>query len=75
VTITTHSGTYDWDNNANINNRLPYSSYTDSQGNTQYVTNTVQLTVTYQWMRAWFLVGPITLTSTSVLPTSSSPCA
>jgi hypothetical protein len=70
VTITAHSGTYDWDDTANNNNRLPYSTYTDSNNNTDYQTNTVQVTVSYQWVPGWFLSGPITLTSTSVLPMS-----
>lgn len=70
VTITTHSGSYDWDDTTDTNNRMPYSTYTDSNNNPQNVTNTVQVTVSYQWMPAWFLAGPITLTSTSVLPMS-----
>ncbi len=70
VSITTHSGTYDWDDTTATNNRMPYSTYTDSNNNPQSVTNTVQVTVSYQWMPAWFLAGPITLTSTSVLPMS-----
>lgn len=70
ATITTHSGTYDWDDTTNNNSRLPYSTYTDSSGTSYYVTNTVQVTVSYQWVPEWFLVGPITLTSTSVVPMS-----
>jgi hypothetical protein len=70
VSITSHSGTYDWDDTTDTNNRMPYSSYTDSNNNTDNVTNTVQVTVSYQWMPAWFLVGPITMTSTAVVPMS-----
>lgn len=70
VTITTHSGTYDWDDTTDTNNRLPYSSYTDSNGNVHEVTNTVQVTVSYQWAPQLYFVGPITMTSTSVLPMS-----
>ena len=70
VSITTHGGTYDWDDTTDNNNRLPYSSYTDSNSNPVYVTNTVQVTVSYQWMPEWSLVGPITLTSTAVVPMS-----
>lgn len=70
VTLTTLGGTYDWDDTSDTNNRLPYSTYTDGNGNLNYVTNTVQVTVSYQWMPEWFLAGPITMTSTSVVPMS-----
>jgi Flp pilus assembly protein TadG len=70
VTIATHSGAYDWDDTTDNHNRMPYSTYTDSNNNTDYVTNTVQVTVSYQWIPEWFLAGPITLTSTSVVPMS-----
>src|SRR5262249_38934504 len=33
-------------------------------------TNTVTVTVTYQWYPEWFLKGPITLSSTSTMPLS-----
>jgi Flp pilus assembly protein TadG len=32
------------------------------------VGNTVTVTVTYQWFPEWFLIGPITLSSTSTSP-------
>ena len=32
------------------------------------VGNTVSVTVTYQWMPEWFMVGPINLSSTSTVP-------
>jgi hypothetical protein len=70
TTITTHSGAYAWDDTTNNNNRMPYSTYTDGNGNTDYVTSTVQVTVSYQWVPEWFLAGPITLTSTAVVPMS-----
>lgn len=70
ATIITHSGTYDWDDTADNNNRMPYSTYTDSNKNTDCVTNAVQVTVSYQWMPEWFLAGPIILTSTAVVPMS-----
>ena len=34
------------------------------------VGNTVSVTVTYQWFPEWFLIGPITFSSTSTLPMS-----
>jgi TadE-like protein len=70
ATITTHSGAYDWDDTTDNNNRMPYSTYIDSNKNINNVTNTVQVTVSYQWMPEWFLAGPITLTSTAVVPMS-----
>jgi Flp pilus assembly protein TadG len=71
VTITTHSGTYDWDDTTNTNNRSPYSTYTDSSNNNIVaVTNTVTVTISYQWLPELYLTGPITLTSTSVMPMS-----
>jgi hypothetical protein len=70
TTISTHSGAYDWDDTASNSNRMPYSTYTDSNGNTENVTNTVQVTVSYQWLPEWFVAGPITLTSTAVVPMS-----
>jgi hypothetical protein len=30
--------------------------------------NTVSVTVTYKWFPEWFLIGPITLSSTSTVP-------
>lgn len=70
VTITTPSGTYDWDDTKDTNNRSPYSNSTDNNGKVIAVTNTVNVTVTYQWLPELYLVGPITLTSTSILPLS-----
>lgn len=70
VSITTHSGTYDWDHTSDNNNRMPYSTYTDSNNNTVGVMNVVTVTVTYTWLPELYLVGPITLTSTAVMPMS-----
>ena len=70
VTITTHTGTYDWDDTADTNNRAPISTYRDANNNLVYVTNTVSVTVSYSWVPEVYLVGPITLTSTSVMPMS-----
>jgi hypothetical protein len=61
------SGSYGWDDTANNNSRWPYSQKTIS-GTTYSETNTVSVTVTYQWTPEWLLVGPITLSSTSVMP-------
>jgi Flp pilus assembly protein TadG len=67
VSLNTSSGSYDWDDTADNGNRWPYSTRTIN--NTTYnETNTVSVTVTYQWYPAWFLGGPITLTSTAVMP-------
>jgi hypothetical protein len=70
VSITTHSGTFDWDDTTDNNNRSTYSTYTDANNNVINVTNTVNVTVTYQWLPELYLVGPITLTSTAVMPMS-----
>jgi len=37
-------------------------------GNVTYVTNTVTVTVSYNWFPELYLVGPIVLTSTSSMP-------
>jgi Flp pilus assembly protein TadG len=67
INFNTSSGCYGWDDTTNNGDRWPYSSVTIN--NTTYnVTNTVSVTVTYQWIPEWFLIGPITLTSTSVMP-------
>lgn len=71
ITVSTGAGTYatyDWDDTTNNGNRMPYSTYVDGQGNIVSVTNTVTVTLTYQWMPEWYLAGPITLTSTTVMP-------
>ncbi|HZU37960.1 MAG TPA: TadE family protein [Gemmataceae bacterium] len=69
VSITTPSGTFDWDSTSSNGNRMPTTTVT--QGNsTATVSNTVTVTVTYKWTPELYLVGPITLSSTSVMPMS-----
>jgi Flp pilus assembly protein TadG len=67
VNFNTTSGGYGWDDTTHNGSRWPYSPVTVN-GTTYNATNTVSVTVTYQWIPEWFLVGPITLTSTSVMP-------
>jgi Flp pilus assembly protein TadG len=69
VSITTPSGTFDWDATSSNNNRLPTSSVTQGPS-TITVNNTVTVTITYQWTPELYLVGPIKLTSTAVMPLS-----
>ncbi|MGO8746485.1 MAG: TadE/TadG family type IV pilus assembly protein [Thermoguttaceae bacterium] len=47
----------------------PYST-TIVNGQVVAVTNTVQVTVSYQWIPEAYLAGPFTLTSTSITPMS-----
>jgi Flp pilus assembly protein TadG len=61
------SGSYDWDDTADNGDRWP-SSQTSVNGTNYSETNTVSVTVSYQWFPEWFLSGPLTLTSTSVMP-------
>ena len=61
------SGSYDWDDTADNGDRWP-SSQKSINGTNYSETNTVSATVSYQWFPEWWLVGPITLTSTSVMP-------
>jgi hypothetical protein len=71
ITIATGPGTYatyDWDDTTNNGNRMPYSSYVDASGNVVTVTNTVTVSLTYQWTPEWYLAGPINLTSTTIMP-------
>jgi Flp pilus assembly protein TadG len=63
VSINTPSGTFDWDATTSNNNRYPTAT---SNGVT--VTNTVSVTVTYQWLPQLYVTGPINLTSTAVEP-------
>jgi Flp pilus assembly protein TadG len=69
MTVTTMfnqpSGCATWDSTTN---RWPSALWTDANGTQYSVTNTVSVTVTYQWYPILFLSGPITLTSTSVMP-------
>jgi len=61
------SGSYDWDDTANNGDRWP-SSQRSISGTNYSETNTVSVTLSYQWFPEWFLAGPLTLTSTSVMP-------
>jgi Flp pilus assembly protein TadG len=63
------SGSFDWDDTADNASRWPYS-LTNVNGTTYSETNTVTVTVSYTWVPEGFLNGPITLTSTSVMPMS-----
>jgi Flp pilus assembly protein TadG len=65
--INTSSGNYDWDDTADNNNRWPNSPKTINSVSYNE-TNTVSVTVTYTWVPELYIVGPITLTSTSVMP-------
>jgi hypothetical protein len=67
VKLNTSNGSYDWDDTANNGQRWPYSLKTIN-GTTYSLTNTVSVTVTYTWVPEWFLTGPLTLTSTAVMP-------
>jgi Flp pilus assembly protein TadG len=67
VTFNNQSGSYDWDDTANNGDRYPFEE--NAQG-THNVTNTVSVTVTYQWLPEFFFSGPITISSTSVMPMS-----
>jgi hypothetical protein len=67
ITINTSSGSFDWDDTVNNNNRAPSSPKTINNV-TYNETNTVSVTVTYKWMPEMYVAGPITLTSTSVMP-------
>jgi Flp pilus assembly protein TadG len=69
VNINTSCGNYDWDDTANNNYRWPNSPKKINQV-TYNETNTVSVTVTYTWMPEVYLLGPITLTSTAVMPIS-----
>ena len=67
VSFNMSSGSYDWDDTTDNNKRWPYSQVTKNS-TTYSETNTVSVTVTYQWFPELYLVGPITLSSTSVMP-------
>jgi Flp pilus assembly protein TadG len=67
VNFNTSAGSFDWDDTGGNGDRWPYSPKTVN-GTTYSDTNTVSVTVTYQWIPEWFLSGPITITSTAVMP-------
>jgi Flp pilus assembly protein TadG len=67
------SGSYGWDDTAHNGSRWPYSTktVTTASGSTNYSeTNTVSVTVSYDWTPELYITGPITLTSTAVMPMS-----
>jgi Flp pilus assembly protein TadG len=67
VNFNMSGGSYDWDDTTDNNNRWPSSPRTIN-GVVYNETNTVGVTITYTWSPELFLIGPITLTSTSVMP-------
>jgi Flp pilus assembly protein TadG len=67
VQLNMSSGTYGWDDTANNGDRWPSSQKTIN-GTNYSETNTVSVTISYQWSPPWFLGGTMTLTSTSVMP-------
>jgi Flp pilus assembly protein TadG len=67
VNFNTSAGSFGWDDTTNNGGRMPYSTTTNN-GTTYNVTNTVSVTVTYQYVPVWYLTGPVTVTSTSVMP-------
>jgi Flp pilus assembly protein TadG len=67
VRFNTAGGSYDWDDTVNNGQRWPYSSAT-VDGTNYSNTNTVSVAVTYQWVPELFVAGPITITSTAVMP-------
>jgi Flp pilus assembly protein TadG len=69
INFNTSSGSFGWDDTANNGQRYPYSPKTVN-GTNYNDTNTVSVTITYQWYPEWGLGGPITLTSTAVMPVS-----
>ncbi len=67
ITIDTTSGSYPW-NDTTDNNYRALTSSTTTNGVTTTVINTVTVTVTYPWRPLMYITGPITLTSTCLLP-------
>jgi hypothetical protein len=67
ITFNMSGGSYDWDDTTDNGQRWPSSAKTVS-GTTYNETNTVSVTLTYQWYPVWFFSGHVPLTSTSVMP-------
>jgi hypothetical protein len=67
INFNTSAGSFDWDDTAHNGDRWPYSPRTIN-ATTYNETNTVSVTVTYQWTPPWFIGGPLTVTSTAVMP-------
>jgi hypothetical protein len=70
VNINTYNGSFDWDDTASTYNRAPASSYIQNGVIVGPIQNSVSVTVTYPWVPELYLVGPINLQSTAVLPLS-----
>jgi len=69
VNMNTTNGSFDWNNTGATYGRRPYSTVV--QGTTVVgVQNTVSVSVTYSWLPETYLVGPINLQSTAVMPMS-----
>jgi Flp pilus assembly protein TadG len=57
-----------WDDTTNNLNHSPYSSWTNTtSGVVTTADNLVTVTITYPWIPEAFLVGPINLTSTTIM--------
>jgi hypothetical protein len=69
VNLITAGGTFDWDDTCSNGHRMPTSTTTSGSDSTAH-TNTVSVTVTYQWLPELYLIGPLTLSSTAVQPMS-----
>ena len=59
------TGSYDWDDTADNGQRFPYTLNSNTTPS-HFETNTVSVTVSYQWVPEFYLTGPLTLSSTSV---------
>jgi hypothetical protein len=65
--------TVDWDNTTENQNRSPYSVWTDNTATPATnveVSNMVIVKVTYPWIPELYVIGPINLSSTAMLPMS-----
>jgi Flp pilus assembly protein TadG len=62
------SNSYDWGNTWPPSPSHPPFTQATIGGQPASVTNTVSVTVTYQWYPEIFMVGPIPISSTSVMP-------
>ena len=67
ITLNTTNGSYDWDNTSATYKRWPYSTIIQNNAVVP-VQNTVSVTVSYAWVPELYLVGPINLQSTAVMP-------
>jgi Flp pilus assembly protein TadG len=69
VTINTANGSFDWDDTGDTGGRWPYST-SSVNGTSWNNTNTVSVTLTYQWSPGWLIGDTVTMTSTAVVPIS-----